>query len=437
MPDIKLQPQNIDAEKAVIGAVLLDKDAIIKVAEILSPKYFYDDKHSIIFQSMLELYDAREPIDVVTIPERLRKKKALKKIGGISYITELLNMTPSASNIETHGGLIRNAYVRRGLIRAANELSQLGYDDSEDVDKLLDIAEQKIFGISEHHLKGEFVSLKEALEESFDVLDELYRNKDKLRGVPTGFRGLDSKLNGFRPGNLIILAARPSVGKTSLMLNIAQSASVNDKLPIGIFSLEMSVDELATRMVASQAGIDSFKITSGRLSDEELAAYGESAGMLADAPLYIDDTPSLSIMELRTKARRLHVDKGVKMIMVDYLQLMRGRSSDNRVQEVTEISWGLKALAKELKIPVLAVAQLNRSVEHRGNASPQLSDLRESGSIEQDADVVMFLYRPEEENRNEVNLSIAKHRNGPTGMVPLFFKGEQTKFFEQTDRKDS
>ncbi|PJC24024.1 replicative DNA helicase, partial [candidate division WWE3 bacterium CG_4_9_14_0_2_um_filter_35_11] len=350
--------------------------------------------------------------------------------------TDLLNQTPSASNVESHGKLVRDAYIRRRLIQVSADIANMGFDEGDNVEDVLDKAEQKLFGISQHSLKGEFVSLKTALEESFDLLDELYRNKGQLRGISTGFKSLDNKLNGFRPSNLIILAARPSVGKTSLMLNIAQNTAVLNKVPIGIFSLEMSRDELVIRMVSAQSGIDSFKITSGRLSDSDMAAYGEAMGVLGDAPIYIDDTPSISIMELRTKARRLCVDKGVQMIMVDYLQLMRGRNAENRVQEVTEISWGLKALAKELKIPVVTVAQLNRSVEQRGTGLPQLSDLRESGSIEQDADVVMFLYRPDEDNRNEINLVIAKHRNGPTGVVPLYFRGEQTRFFEQTAKEN-
>ncbi|OGC51456.1 replicative DNA helicase [candidate division WWE3 bacterium RIFCSPLOWO2_01_FULL_39_13] len=436
MADVKIQPQNVDAEKAVLGAILIDKDAIVKIAEFLMPEHFYADKHGMIFEVMLELFEGREPIDVVTLPDRLRKKKTLEKVGGVSYISDLINDTPSAGNVESHGKLVRDAYIRRSLIRVASELNDLGFRENDRVENLLDSAEQKLFGISEQHLRGEFVSLRQTLEKSFDVLDELYKNKGQLRGIATGFKSLDSKLSGFRPSNLIIIAARPSVGKSSLLLNMAQFAAVNNNVPIGIFSLEMSSDELAIRMVASQANIDSFKITSGRLSDSELAAYGEAAGILADAPVYIDDTPSLSIMELRTKARRLQSEKGVKMILIDYLQLMRGSNQENRVQEVTEISWGLKALAKELTIPVVAAAQLNRSVEQRGTRVPQLSDLRESGSIEQDADVVIFLYRPDEENHSEVMLTIAKHRNGPTGTIPLHFIGERTRFYEQAKSED-
>lgn len=434
---LKLQPQNIEAEKAVIGSVLLDKDAIIKVAEFLEPSHFYDEKHRIIYETITQLFEDREPIDIVTVPDRLKKKGELKKIGGVAYITELLNQTPSASNIESYGRLIRDAFIRRKLIQVAGELGELGFNEGEPVDNVLDAAEQKLFAIADTNIRGEFVSLRKALEENFDMLDELYRNKGQMRGVPTGFKTLDGKLNGFRPSNLIILAARPSVGKSALLLNVAQYAAVHHKTPIAIFSLEMSVDELVTRMVAAQSNIDSFKITTGQLSDDELAAYGEAQGVLGDAPIFIDDTPSITIMELRTKARRLHVEHGIQMIIVDYLQLMRGRNIDNRVLEVSEISWGLKALARELKIPVIAAAQLSRAVEQRGTKVPQLSDLRESGSIEQDADVVMFLYRPDEENRNEVNLAIAKHRNGPTATIPLFFRGERTRFYEQTNREDS
>jgi replicative DNA helicase len=434
--DLKLQPQNLDAEKAILGSILLDKDAIINVAEFLLPEHFYDDKHRFIYEAMLDLYENRDPIDIVTVPAKLSSNKVLKDIGGSSYLTELINNTPSSHNTASHGKLVRDAFIRRQLIKISSELSDLGYTDGQEVDDLLDIAEQKLFAISEEHLKGEFVSIRKTLEASFDLLDELYRNKDKLRGIPTGFPSLDTKLNGLRPSNLIIIAARPSVGKSSLLLNIAQNAAVKYKVPVGIFSLEMSRDELGIRMTSAEGDIDSFKIASGKLTDEELAKFGEAAGVLADAPIYIDDTPSISIMELRTKARRLQADKGAQMIIVDYLQLMRGRNIDNRVQEVSEISWGLKALAKELNIPVLAASQLNRSVEQRGTKVPQLSDLRESGSIEQDADVVMFLYRQDDENRNDVMLSIAKHRNGPTGVIPLFFRGERTKFYEQTKKEE-
>lgn len=433
--DIKLQPQNLEAEKAVLGAALLDKDAIVIVAEFLKPEHFYDDRHGMIYEAMIALFEDREPIDVVTVPAKLKELGYLKKSGGTAYITELVNETPSAQNVESHGKLVRDMYIRRKLINVSAELAELGFQETSDVSDLLDIAEQKIFNITEHNVRGEFVSIRKTLEESFELLDELYQNKDQLRGVPTGFPSLDKKLNGLRKSNLIIIAARPSVGKSSLMLNIAQQASIQHNVPVAIFSLEMSRDEIGIRMMSAEGDVDSFKISSGRLSDEELARVGESMGVLADAPIYIDDTPSITIMELRTKARRLQADKGIKMIIVDYLQLMRGRSNDNRVQEVAEISWGLKALAKELNIPVVAASQLNRSIEQRGTKMPQLSDLRESGSIEQDADVVMFLYREDDEKRNEVMLSIAKHRNGPTGLIPLYFRGERTKFYERTSEE--
>ncbi len=439
MDKLRVQPQNLDAEKAVIGGILLDKEAIVRIADTLKPQYFYSDKLRMIYEVMLDLYDKRDPIDILTVPDRLRKSGNMDQVGGVAEITELINQTPTSQNIEAYSKLIKDAYVRRSLIQISSEIGDLGYKESEDVEDLLDVAESKIFGISTQSIKGEFSSMKKTLEESFDIIDDLYRNKDKMRGVPTGFKSLDQKLNGMRNGNLIIVAARPSVGKSALLVNMAQFAAVNHNIPVALFSLEMSTIDLGIRMVSSQARIDGFKITSGRLSDEELAAYGEAAGVLAEAPIYIDDTPSLSIMELRTKARRIKADKDVKMIMVDYLQLMRGRNLENRVQEVSEISWGLKALSKELNIPVVAAAQLNRSVEHRGSGLPQLSDLRESGSIEQDADVVMFLHRPDEENRNEILLVLAKHRNGPTGIVPMYFRGERTTFYEQSasDTKES
>lgn len=434
--ELKVQPQNIDAERAVIGAILVDKDALLKIADTLRPDHFYDEKLKLIYEVMLELYDKREPIDAITMPDRLRKKGHLEKVGGVAAITELINDTPSSSNVESYAKLIKDAHVRRSLINVSSEIGDLGYNEKEDVESLLDQAEGKLFGISAKNLRGEFESIRQTLEKSFDIIDELYKNKGKMRGVPTGFPRLDQKLNGLRGGNLIIVAARPSVGKSAFLLNMAQHACVRHQVPIALFSLEMSTIDLGIRMVSSEAKIDGFKITSGRLSDEEIDAYSNAAGILADAPIYIDDTPSLSIMELRTKARRIIADKGVKMIMVDYLQLMRGRNQENRVQEVSEISWGLKALSKELDIPVVAAAQLSRAVSQRAGL-PQLSDLRESGSIEQDADVVMFLHRPDEENRNEVLLFLAKHRNGEAGItIPLYFRGERTTFYEQTPQEE-
>ena len=436
MDKLRVQPSNLDAERAVVGSILVDKDSLIKIADSLRPEFFYNDKLRLIYEVMLDLYEKRDPIDILTVSDLLKKQGHLDKIGGAGEITDLINQTPTTTNIEMYAKLVRDSYVRRSLIIASSEIADLGYKEATDIENILDLAEEKIFNISKENVKGEFTSIRKTLEESFDIIDDLYHNKGEMRGVPTGFPSLDQKLNGLRSGNLIIVAARPSVGKSSLIINIAQHAAVEHKIPTAIFSLEMSTIDLGIRMVSAQAKIDGFKITSGRLSDDELAAYGQAAGMLADAPIYIDDTPSISIMELRTKARRIMADKGIKMVVVDYLQLMRGRNMENRVQEVAEISWGLKALAKELGIPVIAAAQLNRAVEHRGAGLPQLSDLRESGSIEQDADVVMFLHRPDEENRNEILLVVAKHRNGPTGVIPMFFRGERTTFYEQTKRED-
>ncbi|TXI32061.1 MAG: replicative DNA helicase [Niabella sp.] len=436
MDKLRVQPSNLDAERAVVGSILVDKDSLIKIADSLKPEFFYNDKLKLIYEVMLDLYEKRDPIDILTVSDRLKKQGNLDKIGGAGEITDLINQTPTTTNIEMYAKLVRDSYVRRSLITASSEIADLGYREATDIENILDLAEEKIFNISKENIKGEFTSIRKTLEESFDIIDDLYHNKDKMRGVPTGFPTLDQKLNGLRAGNLIIVAARPSVGKSSLIINIAQYAAVEHKIPTAIFSLEMSTIDLGIRMVSAQAKIDGFKITSGRLSDEELGSYGQAAGMLADAPIYIDDTPSISIMELRTKARRIMADKGIKMVVVDYLQLMRGRNVENRVQEVAEISLGLKALAKELNIPVIVAAQLNRAVEYLCTGLPQLSDLRESGSIEQDADVVMFLHRPDEENRNEILLVIAKHRNGPTGVIPMFFRGERTTFYEQTKREE-
>lgn len=438
MADLRVPPQNIDAEKSVIASILLDKDAIVKIAEKLKPKYFYDRKHEMIFESILELFDKRSPIDLITLTNQLSVKDQLKQIGGATYLADLVNFVPTAINIESYAEIVKENHIRRSLINVASEISELGFSTNEDISDVMDMSEQKLYNLSNDNVKSDFVGVRESINAAFDSIDRLMENKGELRGVATGFKSLDSKLNGLREANLIIIAARPSVGKSAFMSNIAQYAAVKHNVPVGIFSLEMSSDELTLRMLAAQANVDGFKLTSGQLTEEEMVKFGEAAGILAEAPIYIDDTPSISIMELRTKARRAQMDKNIKMVFVDYLQLMRGvstKNSDTRAQEVAEISWGLKALAKELNIPVIALAQLNRSVEARADKKPQLSDLRESGSIEQDADVVMFLYRDDDENRANVSLSIAKQRNGPTGEIPLYFVGSKTMFRERTKRE--
>lgn len=440
MSSIKVPPQNIEAEKSVLASILLDKDAIIKIAEKLKPNYFYDRKHELVYESILELYENRSPIDLITLTDLLNRKSNLKQVGGASYLADLVNFIPSAINVEYYADIVKENHTRRSLIDVASEIGNLGYATEERIDDIIDIAEQKLYNLSNNNIQNDFISVRESLNKAFELIDHLSQHSGELRGIPTGFKSLDSKLNGFRESNLIIIAARPSVGKSAFMTNIAQYAAVKHKIGVGIFSLEMSSDELVLRMLASQSGVDGFKLTSGQMKDDEMVKFGEAAGILDQAPIYIDDTPSITIMELRTKARRLQMDKGIKMIFVDYLQLMRGvstRSSDTRAQEVSEISWGLKALAKELNIPVVALAQLNRGIETRADKKPVLSDLRESGSIEQDADVVMFLSREDGENRSDINLTIAKQRNGPTGEIPLYFVGSKTTFVERTKRNST
>lgn len=431
----KVPPQNLDAEKSVLGAILLDPEGIINVLEFLREDHFYSSRHSTIFKSMIELYEERLPIDLVTLPDRLGKNNELERCGGVEYLADLVAFTPSSVNLETYGKLVKETAVKRKLIQTATKIAEMGYDGNIEVDELLDEAEQTLYAVSQENLKEDFVPLRTVLEKSFDRLDELHRNKGEMRGVPTGLARLDNTLSGLQESNLIILAARPSVGKSSLALNIAQYAAIEKKVPIGIFSLEMSANQLSDRMLSSQADVDSWKISTGNLNDGDFDKITLAMGELAEAPIFIDDTPGINIMELRAKARRLHVEHKVGMIIVDYLQLVQGRRNENRVQEVSDISQALKNIARELSIPVLALAQLSRAVESRGETRPKLSDLRESGSIEQDADVVMFLYRPSDENRESVHLSIAKHRNGPTGEIQLYFRGGRTKFYEMETTK--
>ena len=355
--------------------------------------------------------------------------KVIKRIGGKAFLSRLANDVPTSANVESYGQIIKSLSAKRELISAAGRISERSFDEGIGSPELLDFAEQEIFALSQKHLKSVPTSLKEVLTASFDRLDELQKMGSGLRGVPTGFKQLDSMLAGMQDSNLIVLAARPGVGKTAFGLNIARYVAVEKKMATCIFSLEMSKEELADRLLVRQGLIDAWKLKTGQLTDDDFSSYSEAMGVLAEAPLYIDDTPGLTVTELRTKARRLQVDKGIKFIVVDYLQLMHGTSRDNRVQEVSEISQGLKNLARELKIPVMAMAQLNRQMESRGG-KPKLSDVRESGSIEQDADVVMFLHREDEEVREMVMCSIEKHRNGPTGQFNLYFNGKQVSFFD-------
>ena len=426
---MRLPPSSEEAEVCVLGSILIDNDAVLAVSEFLRPEHFYNSNYGKIYEGMMKLYEGRMPIDIVTVAEKLKELNVLKKIGGKGFLTRLASEVPTAANVESYGHIIKSLSAKRELISAAGRISEKAFDPGLPADQLLDIAEQEIFSLSQKHLKSIPTSLKEVLTASFDRLDELQKMGTGLRGVPSGFNGLDNILAGMQYSNLLILAARPGVGKTAFGLNIARYVAVEKKMPVCIFSLEMSKEELVDRLLVRQGLIDAWKLKTGQLSVNDFDSLSEAMGVLAEAPLYIDDTPGLTVTELRTKARRLQVDKGIKLIVVDYLQLMHGSTRDNRVQEVSEISQGLKNLARELKVPVLALAQLSRAMEARGGR-PRLSDLRESGSIEQDADVVFFLSREDEEIREMVTCNVEKHRNGPTGSFNLYFNGKQVSFFD-------
>ncbi|MBP9670732.1 replicative DNA helicase [Candidatus Woesebacteria bacterium] len=426
----KVPPHSDEAEKSVLGSILIDKDAIVQVSEFLQSDHFYQNKHGDIFRAMIALFEAREPIDLVTLPQKLKTMKLLEGVGGVSYISTLVESVPSSANIRHYGEIIQGYYTRRKLIADSSSMIEMSFDEGSDVASILDSAEQKVFSLSQSSMKQGFTPIRSVLSESFDRLDELSKKSGSLRGVPSGFTDLDNTLAGMQDSNLIILAARPGMGKTAFSLNIAQYASVVAKVPVGYFSLEMSKEELVDRMLVSQADIDAWRLKTGKLTPGDFEKLSEAMGVLAEAPLYIDDTPGISVLEMRTKARRLKSEHNVGLLFVDYLQLVKGRNLENRVQEVAEISQGLKNLARELKIPVVAMSQLSRAIENRGaGSSPQLSDLRESGSIEQDADVVMFLYREDAEDLSSVKLNIAKHRNGALRTIDLRFKGDRVRFY--------
>jgi len=436
--DLKIPPQNIEAERSVLGSLMLDKDAIIKVANLVRLGDFYRDDHNLIFEAMIELYDKHEPIDVLSLSNRLEEKNQLDKVGGSSYLATLANSVPSSSNVAHYAKVVQKKSTLRKLIITASEIVELGYREEEDVEKILDTAEQKLFAISQKYLKQDFVPIRSILEAAFNRIDELHKGDHKLRGIPTGFPDMDSILAGFQKSDLVILAARPSIGKTTLALDLARQIATKEKIPVGIFSLEMSSDQLIDRMLAAESGVDLWRLRTGRLKtgagDDDFGRIGQAMGVLSEAPIFIDDAGSANVMEIRTMARRLQSEQNVGLIIIDYLQLMEGRrGGDNRVNEISEISRALKQLARELNVPVLALSQLSRAVESRSPQIPKLSDLRESGSIEQDADVVMFLYRedrekPDTPNKNIVEVHIAKHRNGPIGRMSLYFNENSTTF---------
>lgn len=431
----RIPPHSYDAEISVLGALLLDKDAVIAIAELLQPSDFYDDRHKMIFESILDLYEDRVPIDVMTVSDKLKKNKFLKKVGGVTFLAELTNKVPTAAHVEHYGKIVKDQATKRSLMVAAAKLFDLAMDEGLEANELLDKAEGEVFSITQKHLSKSFTPVRATLADSFDRLDELHKQKSGIRGVPTGYKDLDKLTSGFHKSNLIILAARPGTGKTTLALNMAQFLAVEKKIKVGIFSLEMSKEELVDRLLVAQADIDAWKLKTGNLDENDFTAISNAMGELAEAPIFIDDTPGMSILEMRTKARRLQVENGVDILFVDYLQLAKSRNLENRVNEISEVSQGLKNLARELKVPVVALSQLSRAVESRGSKRPILADLRDSGSIEQDADIVMFLYREDDDNVENINLDIAKHRNGPLGQVQLYFRGDRIRFYSADTKR--
>ncbi len=433
----KIPPHNEEAEQSVLGAILISKDSIGLISEKISPKDFYDQIHSKIFEAMLSLYEEGRPIDILTLTKRLKKLKYDK--ADPSYLTDLLNAVPTAANIEHYADIIAEDSTKRSLIDLGTNIVEMGFMEDKGAEELLDKTESSVFALSQgHNIRG-FVPIKDSLAESFDRIDELHKSGAGLRGVKTGFSDIDNILSGMQASNLLILAARPGQGKTALIVNIAQNIAVVEKKPVGIFSLEMSQEELVDRLLVGQADVDAWRLKTGKLSETDFAKLSEAMGLLADAPIFIDDTPGISASQIRTKARRLQMEHNVSVIIVDYLQLVDpGKHYDNRVQEVSIVSQSLKNLARELKIPVLAVSQLSRAVEHRGERKPQLADLRESGAIEQDADVVMFLYRPDAEIANvmQTKLLVAKHRNGPMGEIDLLFRGDRIRFYSVERKRE-
>jgi replicative DNA helicase len=437
-PDVlqKLPPQSVPMEQSVLGAILQEQNALVRVLEVLDERDFYQEAHRWIFQAMMELFEENIPIDLLTVTERLRKKDRLEAIGGASYLAELVDLVPTAAHVWHHARVVREKAVLRSLIQTATAIVTDSYEDSDDVDLLLDRAEQAIFEISQRKVTSGFVPLNTVLKESFKRIEQLYERKEPVTGVPTGFTDLDRRTAGLQPTDLIIIAGRPSVGKTTLVLNIAQHVGVQVGRPVAVFSLEMSKEQLVLRMLCAEARIDSSKLRTGFLnSRDDWPRLTKAASTLSEARIYIDDTPGQSSLDIRAKARRLRVELGdLALIIVDYLQLMQGRRRvENRQQEVSEITRSLKALAKELQVPVVALSQLSRAVEQRKPPRPQLSDLRESGAIEQDADVVAMIYRDEiyDENSSDKGVAeiiIGKQRNGPTGIVRLAFRGEFTRF---------
>jgi replicative DNA helicase len=434
----RLPPQSVEAEQSVLGSILIDRDAIIEIADFLRPEDFYRQAHGRVFAAMLDLSERREPIDVVTVAEALERSGDLESIGGRAYLGTLSNQTPTAVHVAQYARIVERKALLRNLIGAAGKIAGIGYEDPAEVQEAIDRAEQELFAVSQRRVAAGFSPLRSLLHDAYDRLDYLHEHRGEISGIRTGFGDLDQLTTGLQKSDLIILAARPSVGKTSFALNIAEHAAARDRKSVGVFSLEMSKEQLVLRLLSSVANIDSQRLRTGFLEELDFARIAPAMNTLSEAPIYIDDTPNITTMELRTKARRLQAETGLDLVIVDYLQLMQSSTTTrdaNRVQEVSEISRGLKALARELKVPVIALSQLSRQPEMRESREPRLSDLRESGSIEQDADLVMFLWREKERGSDDattdgevVKLKLSKHRNGPTGEIDLWFKKAQTRF---------
>lgn len=431
---VRVPPQNIDSERALLGALMVRSDAINEIVDSIEPESFYAEKHRIIYNAIRDLFARSEPIDVITVSSRLNDKNDLERVGGRAYLIELINTVPSTSNVLHYANLVDKTSILRRLIDAADHISNLGFTESKELDQVLDEAEKKIFGITNSPKVHKFVNIKDTLTEAWERLDHLNKSGDEIRGVPTGFPDLDAKTAGFQKSDLIILAARPSMGKTALALDIARLASTRHNIPVGIFSLEMSAHQLTDRMLAAESRVDAWKLRTGKISaDEDFSKLRDAMSVLSKAPIYIDDQAGNSILKMRSVARRLKSEHGLGLIIVDYLQLMTtSKNYDSMVNQVTEISRSLKSLARELDIPVLALSQLSRAVESRGGR-PRLSDLRDSGSIEQDADLVMFIhredkYKDDSERPNIAEILIEKHRNGPTGKIELYFDDKKTTF---------
>jgi replicative DNA helicase len=442
---LRVPPQNIDSERALIGSIMLRNDAINEVLDTINTDCFYSEKHQTIWSAIMELHSKGDPIDLLSLSSKLQDRGKIEQIGGATYLTELVNTVPSSANIKYYAEIVHTKYTMRRLIEASEFISSIGYDESEDLAIALDKSEKKIFEITSSPTRHKFTAIKDSLVEAWDRLDTLHNSQDELRGIPTGFADLDHLLAGLQKSDLIILAARPSMGKTSLALDIARQAAVDHNIPVGIFSLEMGSQQLVDRMLAADSKVDAWKLRTGKLkADEDFNRIRDSLDKLAKAPIYIDDQPGNNILKMRSVARKLKSEHGLGLIIVDYLQLMMptsSRYSDSMVNQVTEISRSLKNLARELEVPVLALSQLSRAVEQRGG-KPRLSDLRDSGSIEQDADVVMFIHREDKyndasEKPNVAEILVEKHRNGPTGKVELYFDEKKTSFVSLSKSKYS